>query len=89
MAQVHLADVAGEHVPAFRERDREEDEEDEVEDVVTARGEGQEGERGQAQKNAGAPGELSSIRERGHRPKSPRGRAQSTTTKMTRPTTSR
>src|SRR6266852_1529517 len=89
VSQVHLPNVAGEDIPALRQRDREQDKKDEVEDVVASDGQRQERQRGEGEENAGAPGELASIRERGHRPKSPRGRTQSTTTKMTRPTTSR
>src|SRR5216684_458583 len=61
--QAHLPNVAGEDIPAFRQRDREQDEEDEVEDVVARDGQRQERQRSEGEENAGAPGELASIRE--------------------------
>jgi len=43
--QVDLPDVAGQDVPARRQRDREQDEKDEVEDIVALRGLRQKGQR--------------------------------------------
>ena len=87
MTEIHLPGVAGHDVPALRQRDREQDQEDEVQHVVAARDQRQERQPAEAGQDADRPRALAPGG--GHLPKSPRGRTTSTTTKITRPTTSR
>ena len=87
VAQVHLARVARDDVPALGHRDREQDEQHEVQHVVAAGEERQRRERGERHQDRHRPPPLAGHRD--SRPNRPCGRSTSTTTKITRPTTSR
>src|SRR5205823_4792305 len=87
VAEIHLSGVAGDDVPRLREYDRQQDQEHEVQNVVARRREGQQREQRERGEDGGGPAAL--VAARRHRPKSPRGRTVSTTTKITSPTISR